>query len=185
MTHLTKIQLVLLSLVMMTLPASAGKNNRAMDADYAVVRPVDQSPKTGFAFASNKAGYLHAMNFVKSAQLHKGLSLMLLSDIKQDDVVLAAIDKHGFEAVKTMVVTEIKRVVADYRNDWDDKLAGLYSQHLSTASLASIASEQLQSKYFGELIALQSTPTVKTSLTTSATFRAARSDLMAKLTAHF
>lgn len=139
----------------------------------------------GTTAASIDTVSLNAQHFVQSAKLYKGLSLLLLKQIKTTDVVQNAIDAHGFEAVKNAVVRQIQEASSRYRKDWEDQLVRLYAAHLDAPVLASLASEREASPYFADLVALQQKIGLSEQLTSSTTFTAAKSFVLKNIKRQF
>ena len=137
------------------------------------------------SYYGKTASYSAAKLFVKSAQLHKSLSLLLLDSVKSDAFVEQAIEKHGFEAVKNAVVANIKITSIEFREQWDGLLADIYSKQFSSEVLNSIANEGEQSPHFVKFVSQQKQARTDQTLLNSELFQEARSELVEKLEFQF
>lgn len=126
-----------------------------------------------------------AVTFVRSAGLHKSLSLLLLDSVKTDALVEKAISRYGFDSVKNMVVANIKSTATDYRDQWDNLLATLYSSQFDAHILQSICDKGENSPYFVDFISKQKQMGTSDTLHSSDIFKAARSELIKTLEKSF
>ncbi len=129
--------------------------------------------------------YSVAVTFVRSTGLHKSLSLLLLDSVKTDEVVEAAILKYGFENVKNIVVDNIKHTTTDYRDQWNDLLATIYSSQFDAHILMSIVKKGEKSPYFADFIARQKQMNTSEQLATSDVFKKAHKELINSLRINF
>lgn len=90
-----------------------------------------------------------------SAGLDKNLSLLLLEQAKNDAAVQAAIEVHGFQLVKSVVVEAIQQERLKHKGAWREILVDVYAKHFGAAQLKSIARERDQSPYFEHLVDAQ------------------------------
>ncbi len=126
-----------------------------------------------------------AVQFVKSAQLYKSLSLLLLDSVKTDQVVEKAISEFGFPTVKNSVVSNIKYTTDQYRTKWVSLLAGIYSEQFDHNMLKSILDDGENSPYYTQFIVRQSQMNTNTLLSNSVVFREAHDELIASLRKNF
>lgn len=126
-----------------------------------------------------------AATFVKTAQLHRSLSLLLLESVKSDTVIENAIKAHGFPTVKKSVVANIKNITNEYRMEWDDLLIKIYSDQFDAKTLQSIADKGENSPYFTKFVSKQKNVHTDKLLLTSPTFREARANLIKTLKISF
>lgn len=96
-----------------------------------------------------------ALDFVKTAGLDKNLSLLLLDAAKNDVLVQEAIQQHGFDKVKAIVVRAITEERAAHAAAWTDMMAETYSHHLSAGQLSSIARGRTLSPFYQHLVEVQ------------------------------
>jgi len=98
-----------------------------------------------------------AIDFVRFTGISKNLSLLLLHDVKNADVVQAAIGKYGFEDVKNGVVRAIKAEQNKHATTWDTMLARVYLSHFDAKALKSLQTKREASPHFLTMIELQDT----------------------------
>lgn len=122
-----------------------------------------------------------ASQFVRSAQLYKSLSLLLLDSVKKDDIVEQAIAYHGFTNVKKAVINNIKEVTLSYRPKWDHLLAETYSKQFNPEILQSIMDKGENSPYFPQFVSRQKNGDTDKTLISSGVFKEARNDLITML----
>lgn len=122
-----------------------------------------------------------ASQFVRSAQLYKSLSLLLLDSVKTDEVVEKAISRHGFTNVKKAVIHNIKEITTSYRQKWDHLLADIYSKQFNSEILQSIMEKGEHSPYFPQFVSRQKSGGTDKTLISSEIFKEARSDLIVML----
>lgn len=126
-----------------------------------------------------------AEEFIRVAGLSKNLSLLLLQDIKNADEVNAAIDRLGMDRVQATVVTAIKTAQKSHESEWVQMLAGIYSEHFTSAQLRSIMVERETSPHFVRLIALQDTISAAVQEQGRAVFTQALDEVMGELSIRF
>ena len=123
--------------------------------------------------------------FVKTAQLHKSLSLLLLESVKGDEIIENAIKLYGFSTVKKSVVAKIKNITSEYRTQWDDLLIDIYSHQFDAKTLRSISDKGENSPYFTKFVSKQKNTQTNKLLLVSPTFKEARTNLMNTLKNNF
>lgn len=110
---------------------------------------------TPFLSSSSRERVDAALTFVRAAGLNKNLSLLLLDTMKQDTLVLKAIKQKGLKQVQSIVVKAILTERTQFENEWDNVLAGIYSQFFTVDELTSLTSDKGLSPYFPRLVELQ------------------------------
>jgi len=146
---------------------------------------ISHNPILPFADDQNNSSVSVASKFVRSAQLYKSLSLLLLDSVKKDKIVEVAISHHGFAEVKKSVVLNIKEVTNLYRTKWDAVLADIYANQFNAEILQSIMEEGENSPHFSQFVAKQKNSKTDETLMTSAVFKEARTDLVKMLQSKF
>jgi len=126
-----------------------------------------------------------AKKFVKTSELYKGLSLLLLDSAKGSDIVQKAIEQKGFQAVQAAVVLSIREVTKTYRPEWDNFLADLYSRQYSPEMLSSVLKWREESPYFQRFISKQAHLYKDGTLNKTSLFHQAYGDLEIKLKKRF
>ncbi|WP_191249650.1 hypothetical protein [Kordiimonas sediminis] len=138
-----------------TYPANAATAKNRVAAPNLGHAPITQAPML-FTDASDEAPRATARSFVLSAGLYRGMSLMILDDLKVHPAITNYVSRHGMNRVQPIVVQHIKRAVAAHTFEWADMLADLLAEEFSTEELRSIRDQQTASPYFGAFVAKQS-----------------------------
>lgn len=177
-------QLIGVTLITSALSVSA----HATTAPKAPTIPLPQFDHTvddRFLSASETGRKAEAEKFIRVAGISKNLSLLLLQDVKNAQAVNAAIDRLGMDKVQASVVRAIRSAQKSHEGKWVAVLAGIYSQHFSSAQLRSIMTERELSPYFPRLIEMQDVIADAVQEQGRVIFTQALTDVMGELTARF
>lgn len=145
----------------------------------------DHTVDDRFLSASETGRKAEAEKFIRVAGISKNLSLLLLQDVKNAQTVNAAIDRLGMDKVQASVVRAIRSAQKSHEGKWVAVLAGIYSQHFSSAQLRSIMTERELSPYFPRLVEMQDVIADAVQEQGRVIFTQALTDVMGELTARF
>ena len=149
-------------------------------APKSIKRPAtDISP---YSFAAERSQQEAAIRFIEYAGIDKNLSLLLLNDVKTASEVTDAIERMGFEPVKTKVVDAIKRAQLSNKAEWTEMLATVYLNYFEGTELSSILTERESSPFFVKMVELQTAISHDVDVQGELIFKRARQQVLELLT---
>lgn len=174
------ISLLAVSAVTISAFAAPASSSLLAAAPKSIKRPAaDISP---YSFAAERSQQEAAIRFIEYAGIDKNLSLLLLNDVKTSSEVTDAIERMGFEPVKTKVVDAIKRAQLSNKAEWTEMLATVYLNYFEGAELSSILTERESSPFFVKMVELQTAISHDVDVQGELIFKRARQQVLELLT---